>query len=80
MQLAVRTLEQYPLTDVKLDPESGQTVFVFNTNVKLVCTPYSDAASDEDCWTLFMPDKVLTVGPNHKIEIQPIESKNLAPA
>src|SRR5437899_3172231 len=33
MQLAARNLEQYPLTDIKLDPESDQTIFVFNTNV-----------------------------------------------
>jgi hypothetical protein len=70
MQNAVRNLEKYPLSDVETQPDSDKTVFLFGTDLRLVCTPYSDQDPDEDIWTLFSPGSVLNVGINHRFELQ----------
>lgn len=57
MQLAIDNLNDGELVDISFDSEQRATEFVFTGNLRLRCKPYSDAAPDEQCWMLFMPDK-----------------------
>ena len=59
MQNAVRNLEKYPLTDVVTQTEPEKWIFLFGTDLRLVCTPYASQDTDEDIWTLFSLGSIL---------------------
>ncbi|MFZ0322452.1 MAG: hypothetical protein WAL56_25220 [Candidatus Sulfotelmatobacter sp.] len=56
MQLAIDNLNGLELRSFAFDSQRMATEFGFELNVSLRCRPYTDAAPDEDCWVLFMPD------------------------
>jgi len=57
MQLAIDNLKGAKLTAVAFDSQEMITRLVFESYLELRCKPYADAAPDEDCWMLFMPDQ-----------------------
>ncbi len=73
IERAVRTLESYPLTGIRFDPRSFQTIFAFGKKIELTCKRYSidlDIKHDE-LWMLFMPEnKVLSVAPEKPILVE----------
>jgi hypothetical protein len=54
---AVGNLNGLELSAVSFDPDRMATDFVFQGDLHLICWPYPDAKSDEECWMLFLPDK-----------------------
>lgn len=55
MQVAIDNLNNAELRKVSFEPQSMVTKLAFGHDLRLLCQPYPDAASDEDCWILFMP-------------------------
>jgi hypothetical protein len=66
MSASIRRLEEFPLSDVQVEPGRLKTTFLFD-DFRLVVSPadYLDEADQRDhYWLLFMPNhEVLTVGP-----------------
>lgn len=57
MQLAIENLNGAELRSFTFDSQRLITEFTFDNNLNLQCRPYADAASDDECWMLFMPDR-----------------------
>jgi hypothetical protein len=70
MENAIRNLENYVLSDFQTQHDAELTLFVFGPDLRLICSPYPDPEPDEDIWTLFAPGQILTVGANHRVELQ----------
>src|SRR6267154_3520423 len=56
MQLGIENLNGLELEHFAFDSQRMITEFTFDHELHLRCKPYSDAAADEECWMLFMPD------------------------
>jgi len=56
MQLAIDNLNGLELRSFAFDSQHMLTEFAFDHNLSLRCRPYADAAPDDECWILFMPD------------------------
>jgi hypothetical protein len=56
MEVATDNLNGEKLKYVSFDSERLETEFTFSRDLRLVCKPYADAASNEECWMLFRPD------------------------
>jgi hypothetical protein len=57
MQLAIDNLNGAELRGFAFDSQRMITEFTFDHDLHLQCRPYADAASDDECWMLFMPDR-----------------------
>jgi hypothetical protein len=56
MQLVIGNLDGTALTGIDFDPQNMVTNFSFDGDIHLRCKPFDDAAPDEECWMLFIPD------------------------
>jgi hypothetical protein len=76
IELAVRRLEDVPLTEVEFDATSGKTIFQFR-EFRLAVMPadYLENADGRDhSWMLFMPEnQVLSVGPRGQASLAPAD-------
>jgi len=73
MQLAIDNLNGTELTDVSFDTRQVLTAFTFNRQLHLTCKPYTDAASDEECWMLFMPDRQVASLQESGLKVEPAD-------
>jgi len=71
MQLAVDNVNEAELTDFFFDSRQVLSTLTFGRQLRLTCKPYPDAAPDEECWMLFMPDQQVSILRASGLKVEP---------
>ncbi len=79
MQLAIDNLNGLELRGLTFDSQRMATEFTFDDNLRLQCKPYTDAAPDEECWMLFMPDGQVARLRGSELKCEPMDRTPAAP-